>query len=157
MAKSPFLSRRRAKALVEDAHALDERGDAGGAWQALERALKEDPDCFDAEFLLGRIANDRGRHEIAAEHLERATRLKPADSFAFGELGRAYHELKRRGEAEAAYTRSLELRNDAYTAVNLATLLRDSGRFAEATALYQRALDAGSLDEETAARLRAML
>lgn len=157
MGKAPFLARRRAKSLVDEAHALDERGDPSAAWAALERALNEDPECFDAEFLLGRIANDRGRHEIAAEHLGRATRLKPADAFAFSELGRAFHELKRRGEAEAAYTRSLDLRNDPYTAINLATLLRDSGRFAEASALYQRALDAGGLDPETSARLRAML
>lgn len=157
MGKAPFLARRRAKSLVDEAHALDERGDPSGAWATLERALKVDPECFEAEFLLGRIANDRGRHAIAVEHLQRATRLSGTDAFAFSELGRAYHELKRRGEAEAAYTRSLDLRNDPYTAINLATLLRDSGRFAEASALYQRALDAGALDGETAARIRAML
>ncbi len=157
MSKTPFFARRRASALVDKGHALDARGDAESAWRALEEALKEDPESFEAEFLLGRIANDRKRHEVAAEHLERASRLNPKSPHALAELGRAYHELRRRAEAEAAYTKSLALKDDPYTAINFATLLRDTGRFGEATELYKRAVASSELDAETAARIRGML
>jgi tetratricopeptide (TPR) repeat protein len=155
--KTPFLVRRRAGKLVDEAHALDERGDQDGAWAKLEAALNEDRESFDAEFLLGRIANDRTRPDIAASHLERAVALNPNAAHAYGELGRAYHELRRRADAEKAYQRSLELKNDPYTAINFATLLRDTGRFQEATAMYERALSAPGLDKETAEKIRGML
>ncbi len=157
MAKTPLLARRRAAKLVDDAHALDARGDQQGAWTILESALKEDPHSFDAEFLLGRIANDRSNFDVAASHLERAASLNAKAAHAHSELGRAYHQLRRRGEAEASYSKSLSISDDPYTAVNLATLLRDSGRFGEAVKLYERALASGRLDPETAQRIRAML
>lgn len=157
MAKAPFFARRRAAQLVDEAHAKDERGDQAGAWQLLEQALKEDPHSFDAEFLFGRIANDRNNFDIGALHLERATALNPKAAHAFGELGRAYHQLGRRGEAEAAYTQSLALKADPYTMVNFATLMRDTGRFGEATKLYEQAIATGGLDAETSAKVRAML
>lgn len=157
MAKTPFFARRRASALVDEAHAKDERGDQSGAWSLLEQALKEDPQCFDAEFLFGRIANDRSHFDVAAPHLERAVALDPTAGHAYGELGRAYHQLHRRGDAEAAYTKSLALKEDPYTMLNFATLLRDTGRFGEATKLYERAVATGKLDAETAEKVRAIL
>ena len=157
MAKTPFFARRRASALVDKAHSLDAGGAPELAWLALEEAIREDPESFEAEFLLGRIANDRKAHDMAAAHLERASRLKPQSGNALAELGRAYHELHRRAEAEEAYTKSLALKDDPYTAINFATLLRDTGRFDEATDLYRRALASSQLDAETAARIRGML
>src|SRR5690349_7590877 len=82
------------------------------ARRAPERALKEDPDCCGAEFLRGRIANARNRFELPATHRERAVVLDPAAAHAQSELGRAYHPLRRRGEPEAAYTKSLALKAD---------------------------------------------
>jgi len=157
MARTPFFARRRATALVDKAHSLDASGAPELAWLALEEAIREDPDSFEAEFLLGRIANDRKAHEMAVGHLERACRLNAKASPAFSELGRAYHELQRRAEAEEAYKKSLALQDDPYTAINFATLLRDTGRFGEATELYRRALASSKLDAETAARIRGML
>ena len=152
-----MFARRRAAKLVDEAHALDDRGDQQGAWSALERALKDDPQSFDAEFLMGRIANDRNQFEIGASHLERAISLNPKAAHALSELGRAYHQLHRRGDAEAAYTKSLALKDDPYAMLNFATLLRDTGRFGEATKLYERAIATGGLDPETAEKVRAML
>lgn len=157
MAQAPFFARRRASALVDKAHSLDAGGQPEVAWLALEKAILEDPESFEAEFLLGRIANDRKAHEMAAAHLERACQLKPQSGNALAELGRAYHELHRRAEAEAAYQKSLALKDDPYTAINFATLLRDTGRFGEALELYKRALASSQLDGETAERIRRML
>jgi tetratricopeptide (TPR) repeat protein len=157
MGKAPFFARRRAAALVDEAHAKDDGGDQAGAWTLLEQALKDDPQSFDAEFLLGRIANDRAKFDLAAPHLERACALAPRAAHAFSELGRAYHQLGRRAEAEAAYSKSIGLKEDPYTMLNFATLLRDSGRFGEAAALYGRAVATGGLDPETSARVKAML
>lgn len=157
MGKTPFFARRRGGALVEQAHRAYDHNDTQGAWQTLERAIKEDPRNGQAEFLLGRIANDQGQHAIAVEHLTRATTLTPSSADAFGELGRALHESRRRPEAEEAYKRALSLRDDPYIAINFATLLRDSGRFAEATELYRRALAARGLDAETRARIEGMV
>src|SRR2546428_7770172 len=146
MSKAPFFARRRGDKLVDEAHAAYDRNQVEQARAALARALKEDPRSADAEFLLGRMANDEGDYAAAAEHLARATQFAPKSAEAFGELGRALHELRRRPEAEAAYKRSLELRDDPYMAINMATLLRDSGRFEEATAYYRRAIEARGLD-----------
>jgi len=157
LTKAPFFARRRAQAAVDDAHARYDAGDTEAAWRALESALKDDPACVEAEFLLGRIANDRKQYAVAAEHLKRAAELKPKDAATYGELARAFHELHNRREAEVAYARALELGNDPYIAINFATFLRDTGRFDEATRFYRRAVEAPGLDAETRERIRQML
>ena len=157
MAKTPFLAKRRALKTVDEANALNDRGDSQGAWVLLERAVREDPECFEAEFVMGQIANDMNRFEIAAPHLERAVALDAKAAHAYSELGRAYHQLHRRGDAEAAYNKALGIKADPYTMLNLATLFRDTGRFGEATKLYEQAVATGKLDAETDAKVRAML
>lgn len=153
MAKAPFFARRRAEKSIDDAHSRYEQNDLEGAWALLEGALKDDPESATAHFLMGRIANDRKQPQVAVPHLKAAVAAAPNHADAYAELGRAHHELRQRPDAEAAYKRSLELKNDPYTAINFATLLRDSGRFAEATDLYKRALAAPGLDAETRARI----
>jgi tetratricopeptide (TPR) repeat protein len=157
MSKAPFFARRRSLKLIGEAHDAYERNRVDEARSKLASALKDDPRSADAEFLLGRIANDEGDYPVAAEHLGRATTFAPKSAEAFGELGRALHELRRRPEAEAAYKRSLELHDDPYMAINMATLLRDAGRFEEATVYYRRALEGRGLDPETRARIQAAL
>jgi tetratricopeptide (TPR) repeat protein len=151
--KTPYLVRRRVAKLVDAAHNAIAAGDAAGAWRSCEAALAEDPESHDAEFLMGLMASDQSRHDIALPHLEHAAALEPKNPVTLAELGRAHHELRNRRQAEEAYRRSLELRPDAYVEINLATLLRDSGRFAEATDAYRRALAFPELDAETRARI----
>jgi tetratricopeptide (TPR) repeat protein len=154
MSKAPFFSRWRAEKAIDAAHTHYERNDLEGAWALLEGSLKDDPESATAHFLMGRIANDRKQPHVALPHLKQAVAGAPNHADAYAELGRAHHELRQRPDAEAAYTRSLELKNDPYTAINFATLLRDSGRFAEATELYKRALSAPGLDAETRMRIQ---
>jgi tetratricopeptide (TPR) repeat protein len=151
--KTPFLVRRRAAKHVAAAHDAHAARDTEGAWRSCQAALAEDPDCHDAQFLMGLIANDQKRYEVALPHLEHAAKLEPANPVTLAELGRAHHELRNRPQAEEAYRQSLKLRPDAYVEINLATLLRDSGRFAEATEAYRRALAFPDLDGETRARI----
>ncbi|NIP35523.1 MAG: hypothetical protein GWN18_15180 [Thermoplasmata archaeon] len=47
--------------------------------------------------------------------------------------------------------------SNAIAIMNLGTLLRDSGRFSEATELYQKARDLPDLDEESRKQLEEML
>lgn len=154
MGKIPYLVRRRVAKYVDAAHDAIATGLAEQAWRSCEAALAEDPDSHDAEFLLGLMANDQGRHDIALPHLEHAAAIEPKNPITLAELGRAHHELRNRPQAEEAYRKSLEVRPDAYVEVNLATLLRDSGRFAEATEAYKRALAFPELDAETRARIQ---
>ncbi len=153
MGKTPFLVRRRVAKHIDAAHDAIAVGDEAGAWRSCEAALLEDPDSHDAEFLMGLMGNDGKRYDIALPHLEHAAQLEPANPITLAELGRSHHELRNRAEAEAAYRKSLEIRPDAYTEINLATLLRDSGRFAEATEAYKRALAFPDLDGATRERI----
>lgn len=152
--KAPYLVRRRAAKHIAAAHDALAAGDPAGAWRACEAALAEDPGSHDAEYLLGLMANDQKRYDLALPHLEHAATLEPRNPLTLAELGRAHHELRNRPQAEDAYRRSLEIRPDPYTEVNLATLLRDSGRFAEATEAYQRALAFPDLDAATRERIQ---
>ncbi len=68
--------------------ALEYLGDEQGAVDALEKAVKANPDDFDAQLTLGAILNTRRDLAGARSHLERAAQLRPSSSAAWFELAR---------------------------------------------------------------------
>ena len=125
--------------------------------------------------LLGVIAHQAGKHEIAVEYIGRAIRLNGSAAAFHNNLGGAYLALRKMPEAVACYRRALELKPDfAEAHNNLGNALKDQGKLDEAVACYRRALelkpdfaeahnnlgialkDQGKLDEAVACYRRAL-
>lgn len=92
--------------------------------------------------LLGLLAHQTGRHEMALQYIGRAVQLQPDDATAHVDWGLVYHRLGRLGQAVAGYRRALELRPDYPEALsNLAHALTAQGKLEEAVACGRRALE----------------
>ena len=105
------------------------------------KVLQADPNQPDALNLLGVIAHQQGRHDLAVEQIGRAISLNPKGISYLNNFGLACHALGRLEKAMAAYRRALELApKNAEVLNNLANLLHDQGNVREATDCYQAAV-----------------
>jgi tetratricopeptide (TPR) repeat protein len=94
-----------------------------GARLALERALKLQPDQFDAARVLGELDMRIGNGAGAAHALAIAARLHPDDFRLWLTLGNVHHDLGDAGNAIRAYRKASELKPDDREA--LIGLIRD--------------------------------
>jgi len=105
------------------------------------RALASNPAHAPALHLLGVVALQVGRHDIAVETIGKAIELQPLVADYHSNLGNALAALGRLGEAEGCFREALRLNPKApVTQNNLGNVLRDQGRLAEAEASYRSAL-----------------
>jgi TolB-like protein len=99
------------------------RRDYAGALAELEKvrqALPNDPHIF---ALTGYILRRRGDQEAGLRNLQRAAELDPRNSDAFQQIALTYQNMRRYGEAIAAYDRALSIvPNDIATRVERARL-----------------------------------
>ena len=126
-------------AFLEKARTLDQAGlkpQAREAWRAILEVL---PQHQEAAARLGQLAYDDGDHQLAAEWLERATREDAPASVWFA-LGLARQDLRDHAGAATAYRKAIELKPDyAEPALNLGTVLQESGDMDNAMRAYARA------------------
>ncbi len=104
--------------------------------------LQANPRRVDAMHLLGLIAQQVGRNDIAVDYLGQVVRLSPDFIEAHNNLGNALGALGRFDEAVASYQQALRLR--PYIAElhnNLGVALREQGKLEEAAAGFRRALE----------------
>src|SRR5215468_6433793 len=95
----------------------------------------------DALHLLGVIAHQVGRNDLAFDYIRRAIGLNRVQPEYYVNLGNALCALGRPAEAEASYREALRLRADFPEAHNdLGNALCELGRWAEAEASYREAL-----------------
>jgi tetratricopeptide (TPR) repeat protein len=114
------------------------------AEQIYRQILQAEPKQADAIHLLGVMASQVGKHELAVQYIGRAIALKGHTAAFHNNLGGAYSSLRRVPEAVACYRRALELKPDFADALNnLGNALKDQGKLDEAVACYRRALDLG--------------
>jgi tetratricopeptide (TPR) repeat protein/nitroreductase len=93
-----------------------------------------------AHFLQGCVALQRGRPDAALAAFQDAVAAEAGNPIFYNGLASALHALERMGEAEAALRRAVALDGDHVDAVvNLAELLLEQGRRAEARPLLERA------------------
>ena len=115
--------------------------DPGGAEAAWREALKIDPHNPEALFHLGNRLRERGEHEVAISHFERALERVPGHPGVLNNLGLA---LEARGDAqraEACYREVLAAQpQHADALANLANLLQGRERYREAVLAYEKAL-----------------
>ena len=118
----------------------------GGRLQAAEQIYRQilavEPNHADAIHLLGVIAHQAGKHEVAVEYIDAGDRLERQCGSLPQQLGEAYRALHRISEAVACYRRALELNPDyAEAHNNLGIALKDQGQLDEAVACCRRALE----------------
>jgi tetratricopeptide (TPR) repeat protein len=142
------------EAAVGHGAALLELGKADEAIASLQRAIKLDPDSFEAHTTLA-LAFDRLMHwEAAVAAYERALRLRPADQQSLLKLGFALSRLDRRGELNAWFEKAIAAEPGTASLYGmLASQLLAFGRLDEAV----RAMDAMLALEPTNGYAHALL
>ncbi len=111
------------------------------AEQGYRRILAADPNYAAAWHLLGVIAHQTGKHELAVSTIQRAISLAEDRAIFHSNLGEAYRALRQTPTAITCYQRAVQLDPGiAGFHYNLANALKDEGRFTEAVAAYQQAL-----------------
>jgi protein O-GlcNAc transferase len=112
------------------------------AEQIYRQILQVEPNHADVIHLLGLVAYQVGKHEIAAESIERAIQLNGTEPAFHCNLGEVYRAMHRISEAIACYCRALELKPDYAEAYNnLGNALNDQRKLQDAVACYHRCLE----------------
>ncbi len=131
---------------IPEALAIAIQHHQGGRLQAAEQIYRQilavQPNQPDALHLLGVVASQTGRHEVAVDYIGRAVQLQGNVAFYHNNLGEAYRALRRIPEAVACYRRALDLKPDyAEAHNNLGITWKEQGKLDDAIACYRRALD----------------
>ncbi len=129
------------KLLLESAIRAHQAGRLAEAKALYEQILKHDADQPDALHLLGVLAQQVGRPDLAASLIRRALVRQPLAAAFHQNLGNALVALGQHDDAQASYRRALDLApGDPATSLNLAELHRSRSRLIEAASLYQLVL-----------------
>jgi tetratricopeptide (TPR) repeat protein len=118
-----------------------------GRFSEAERLYRDvlavDPRHADSLHLLGGVACQTGRHELAFQLIGSAIAINTKIPFYHANLGGVMQELGRLDEAVAYYQRALDLdANYAEAHYNMGITLRKLARLDDAVACYRRAIDA---------------
>jgi predicted O-linked N-acetylglucosamine transferase (SPINDLY family) len=112
------------------------------AEQIYRHILAVNPDQPDALHLLGVLAFQKGRHELAIEHISRAIAIKGTDATFHNNLSTVLKELGHWDTAAAECRRAIQLRPDyAKAHNNLGTILQAQGQLDGAVDSLQHALE----------------
>ncbi len=137
---SPSISLNQEIALALRYHQAGRLAEAEAIYR---RVLAADPEQVDALHLLGVLAHQVGRSDIAVELIGKAVSRNAGNYAAFVNLGEAYRALGQLANAEQCYRRALAIKPDAVEAYNnLGIVLRDLGRPEEAVWACRQALAA---------------
>lgn len=140
MASASPVSASHAEA-IRNALAHHQAGRLPQAEAIYRQVLQAQPDHPDALHLLGMIAFQIGRPDVAAEFVEKAIRVHPSDPAYHQDFGNVLEALGRPGDALASYRKALALApDDADTHFNVGHVLHKQGRLDEAIASYHDAL-----------------
>lgn len=116
-------------------------GDLPAAEKLYRQILKSDPDQPVALHLLGVVALQVGRHDVAEESINKAIAIKPDYAEAHNNLGAALKGQGRLDEAVACYETAIRIDPGFANAhYNLANALKDLGRADDCLKPYRRAI-----------------
>ncbi len=119
-----------------------EEGDLEGAEQIYLQVLQGDPTNAHALDLLGQLAFQRGRAEVAVLVMRRAVVLQPKVAAFHHNLGLVLVSLGELDEATACFRHAVYLKPDYADAFNnLGTILAMRGESEEAIHCYRRAIN----------------
>ncbi len=132
-------------ATIPEALAIAVQHHQSGRLQAAEQIYRKilavEPEHADSLHLLGLIAFQVGKHELAVEYIRQAIRLQGGVALYHTSLGNALKEQGKLSEAVACHRRALQ-RNPNYAEAhnNLGNALSALGKLDEAVACYRRAM-----------------
>jgi tetratricopeptide (TPR) repeat protein len=116
-------------------------GDLPKAESIYQQILQADPNQPVALHLLGVIAHQLGKNDIAVEFITKALTIKPDYAEAYSNLGLAFHGLGNLDGAVASYNKAIAIKPDyaeAYS--NLGISLQALDKFDETVASYKKAI-----------------
>ncbi|MES2354466.1 MAG: tetratricopeptide repeat protein [Pseudomonadota bacterium] len=126
---------------LQDALAHHQAGRLPEAEAIYRQILQMQPNDADAHHLLGVIAIQVGKSEVAIELIGKALKLRPDFPEAYINLGNALSDQNRLDEAIACYRQAIKFKSDAAEAHNnLGMALRDQGKLSDAIACYRQAI-----------------
>jgi tetratricopeptide (TPR) repeat protein/SAM-dependent methyltransferase len=129
------------EALFARAFSRHQAGDLIEAEVLYRQILTIDPCHADSLHLIGVVADQTGRHQLAVEQISQAIAINGATGLYRYNLGNALRSLGRMEAASQAYRTAIELRPDLVEGYNnLGNALRDLGRFEEACAAFGEAV-----------------
>jgi predicted O-linked N-acetylglucosamine transferase (SPINDLY family) len=131
--------------MVSEALAIAIQHHQAGRLQAAEQIYRQilavEPAHPDAMHLLGVLAFQAGKHELAVQTIGQAIRWKGTEPAFHNNLGEAYRALHRLSEALDCYRRAIELDPNFAEAHNsLGVAFSEQAKWEEAAACYRRAL-----------------
>jgi protein O-GlcNAc transferase len=111
------------------------------AQEVYRQVLAEQPKHVEALHLLGVLAGQCARFDIAIDFIRRAIALQPIFPDAYYHLGLALSNSRQREQAIIAWRKAIDQQPDLGLAhVNLGTALKGLGQLDEAIAAYRRAI-----------------
>jgi eukaryotic-like serine/threonine-protein kinase len=128
-------------ALTGLASAYDAQGDLAQAEATYLKAIELKQDYWGGYYHLGLFYYKHNRYKEAISQFERVVALTPENAMAYNNLGTSYMQLEQWNKAREMLQRSLQFKLDADTSNNLATVLFFEGKYSEALAAYQEALN----------------
>ena len=128
-------------ALTGLASTYDAQGDLAQAEATYRKAIELKQDYWGGYYHLGLFYYHHNRYKEAIPQFERMAALTPENARAYMNLGAIYMQLEQWEKAREMLQRSLQFELDADTSSNLATVLFNEGKYAEALAAYQEALN----------------
>jgi len=135
---------------IEKAVRCHQAGQFREAEAIYKKILEIHPNHPDALHLSGIIALQSGRHDVAADRMNRAIQNSPDNPICHSNLGAAYNALNRPDQAIACYQKAVELKPDFAEAYhNIGNALQEQGNFNEAILSYQKAVQLNPDDEKT--------
>ena len=118
-------------------------GELAEAASLYQEILSAEPQHADALHLLGVLANQLGKADLAVDLITKSIAINPCATEYHNDLGNAYKAGGNRAEAEKSYSTAIALNpRNADAFANLGALLEGQGRLEEAKASYQSALRA---------------
>jgi tetratricopeptide (TPR) repeat protein len=123
----------------------------------LKKALALQPDDYAATSALGALALARHQFTAALEWGERARRINPSRTYAYGVIADAQIELGKYDEAAATLQTMVDLRPDLSAYARISYLRELYGDTEGALDMMQRAVNSGSPNAENTAWLRTQL
>ena len=137
----PLADAMKAHARFQEALTLHQQGDYKEARVLYERALKWQPNHFDALHMLATLAYQTGQLDRAEVLFAKALKIDPDAVSALNNYGNLLQDLKKYKSALASFDKALALdANYVEAHNNRGDLLQQMGRCAEGLASYERAI-----------------
>jgi tetratricopeptide (TPR) repeat protein len=127
--------------LLATGRTLHQVGRLAEAEALYRRVLADQPNHAGALNLLGALAHQTGRHELAIEAISQAIQQNGKNPDYFFNLGGVFHGHGKLDQAVDAYHQAINIKRDFVEArYNLGIALKDQGKLAEAVEAYRQAI-----------------